>query len=88
MIDGSVKLDDINDVLDTSFDSENYNSLAGIMMEKLDRVPEDKDEVKLDDGTRLKICGMEDHRIKHILMELPTEPDDNEAESYNKVSDL
>lgn len=71
LIDGSVKLDDINDELGTSFDSENYNSLAGIILEKLDRVPEDNDEVTLDDGTLLKICGMDDHRIKQILMVLP-----------------
>lgn len=71
LIDGSVKLDDINDELGTSFDSENYNSLAGIILEKLDRVPEDNDEVTLDDGTLLKICGMDDHRIKQVLMVLP-----------------
>ena len=71
LIDGSVKLDDINDELGTSFDSENYNSLAGIILEKLDRVPEDNDEVTLEDGTLLKICGMDDHRIKQILMVLP-----------------
>ena len=81
IIDGSVKLDDINDVLDTHFDSENYNSLAGIILEKLNRIPEDKDEVTLEDGTLLKICGMDDHRIKHILMVLPElEDEDGEGE--------
>ncbi len=87
LIDGSVKLDDINDVLGTSFDSENYTSLAGIMLEHLDRVPEDKDEITLEDGTMLKICGMDDHRIKQILMILPEQPE-SEAESFDKVSDL
>ena len=81
IIDGSVKLDDINDVLGTHFDSENYNSLAGIILEKLNRIPEDKDEVTLEDGTLLKICGMDDHRIKHILMVLPElEGEDGEGE--------
>lgn len=84
IIDGSVKLDDINDVLGTNFDSENYNSLAGIILEKLDRIPEDKDEVTLEDGTLLKICGMDDHRIKHILMVLPErESEDGEDEELS-----
>ena len=42
-----------------------------MILEKLDRVPEDNDEVTLEDGTMLKICGMDDHRIKQILMVLP-----------------
>lgn len=73
LIDGSAKLDDINDELGTHFDSENYTSLAGIVMEKLDRVPEKNDTVTLDDGTTMRICSMEDHRIRKILLVLPPE---------------
>ena len=35
---GSFKLDDINDVLETKFDSEDYDSIGGIMIELLDTV--------------------------------------------------
>lgn len=85
LIEGSVKLDDINDALGTHFDSENYTSLAGIMLEKLDRVPEDNDSVCLEDGTTLKICGMEDHRIKTILLVLP--PETEAAKQEDRASE-
>ena len=83
MVDASLRLDDINDYLNTSFDSENYNSLAGIILEKLERIPEDGDVVSLEDGTTLKVYAMEDHRVTKILLTLPEEekPEENkEAE--------
>ncbi len=73
MVDASLRLDDINDYLNTSFDSENYNSLAGIILEKLERIPEDGDVVSLEDGTTLKVYAMEDHRVTKILLTLPEE---------------
>ena len=73
MVDASVRLDDINDYLGTSFDSENYNSLAGIILEKLERIPEVGDTISLEDGSILKVHSMEDHRVIKILLTLPEE---------------
>ena len=39
MIDGSVSLDDINDQIGTSFESEDYDSIGGFIIERLDRCP-------------------------------------------------
>ena len=41
LVEGSMKLDDINDALGTKLDSEDYDSIAGIVIEILDRMPED-----------------------------------------------
>ena len=51
---GSMKLDDINDVLDTKFDSEDYDSIGGIMIELLDRFPaEGLSLIHISEPTRL-----------------------------------
>ena len=66
-----MKLDDINDELDTELESEDYDSIGGIIIENLDRLPEDNEEVTLADGIRLKVQGIEQNRIVKVLMVLP-----------------
>ena len=63
LVEGSMKLDDINDVLGTSLDSEDYDSIGGIIIEYLDRLPEDGEEVELTGGIRLKVQGIDQNRI-------------------------
>ena len=45
LVEGSMKLDDINHELGTSLDSEDYDSIGGLIIECLDRLPEDNEEV-------------------------------------------
>jgi Mg2+/Co2+ transporter CorC len=73
-----MKLDDINDALDTSLDSEDYDSIAGIIIEALDRLPEDGEEVTLKNGIQLKVQGVEQNRIVNVLMTLPDDPEEEE----------
>lgn len=77
---GSMKLDDINDALDTDLNSEDYDSIGGIIIEHLDRLPEDDEEVTLDDGIRLKVQGIDQNRIIKVLMTLPETPEEAESE--------
>ena len=42
LVEGSMKLDDINDALGTALDSEDYDSIGGIIIEYLDRLPEEE----------------------------------------------
>lgn len=83
LIEGSMKLDDINDALDTYLDSEDYDSIAGIIIEALDRLPEDGEEVTLKNGIHLKVQGVEQNRIINVLMTLPevSEEDISEEDS-------
>ncbi len=71
LVEGSMKLDDINDALDTSLDSEDYDSIGGIIIEYLDRLPEDGEEVELECGIRLKVQGIDQNRICKVVMTLP-----------------
>lgn len=78
IIDGSRKLDDVNDALGTKLDSEEYDSLAGIILESLDRIPEEGDEVLLEDGIRLKVNEVEKNRITKVRLILPPSEETDE----------
>jgi CBS domain containing-hemolysin-like protein len=78
---GSMKLDDINDVLLTTFDSDDYDSIGGIMIEHLDRIPKKGESVALDDGTIITASQMNKNRIMRVTVVLPEnkteEPEDS-----------
>jgi len=74
LVEGSMKLDDINDELGTELDSEDYDSISGLIIESLNRLPEDEEEVILENGIHLKVQGIDQNRIKKVLLTLPEEP--------------
>lgn len=78
LVEGSMKLDDINDELDTDLDSEDYDSIGGLIIECLDRLPEDNEEVTLENGIHLKVQGIEQNRIVKVLMTLPEDSGEEE----------
>lgn len=80
LVEGSMKLDDINDVLDTTLDSEDYDSIGGIIIEYLDRLPEDGEEVELDCGIKLKVQGIDQNRICKVVLTLPEETSQEETD--------
>ncbi len=73
LVEGGMKLDDINDALEISLDSEDYDSIGGLMIEKLDRLPQDKETIVLDNGISLQACGIQENRIVKVLITLPDE---------------
>jgi len=79
LITGSMKLDDINDVLKTSFDSENYDSIGGIMIEFLDKLPQAGESVVLEDGTTLTADSIKQNRIEWVHMSLPLASDEQSS---------
>lgn len=83
LVEGSMKLDDINDALNTELDSEDYDSIGGLIIECLDRLPEDNEEVTLENGIHLKVQGIEQNRIIKVLMTLPEPPADEEAQEMS-----
>ncbi len=71
LVEGGMKLDDINDALDIEMESEDYDSVGGLMIEKLDRLPEDQETILLENGISLQACGIQDNRILKVLITLP-----------------
>lgn len=80
LVEGSMKLDDINDALYTDLDSEDYDSIGGLIIEQLNRLPEDGDEVELENGIRLQVQGIDQNRITKVLMTLPESDTENEED--------
>ena len=71
IIEGSMSLDDVNDHLGTTFESEDYDSLGGLIIEHLDRLPEEGDEVITDDNIRLVVEKLDKNRIESVHVYLP-----------------
>jgi len=76
LIDGNRKLDDINDELDTNLESEDYDSIAGLVLQILDRMPTIGEEVTTEDGIRIKVETVHQNRITKVLLRLPEESAD------------
>jgi CBS domain containing-hemolysin-like protein len=70
LIEGSVKLDDLNDVLKTEFMSEDYDSLGGFLIGLLDRLPEEGETVE-DNGYTFYVVSIDKNRVEQIRMSLP-----------------
>lgn len=86
LVEGSMKLSDINDELGTDLQSEDYDSIGGLIIEHLDRVPEDGAQIVTDQGIRLQVQGVSQNRILKVIMELPEEkaPEDNQEKDSEK----
>ena len=76
MIEASIKLDDLNDVLGTEFESEDYDSLGGYLIGLLDRLPEEGETIEVN-GYTFSVVSVDKNRIEKIKMSLPkTEKED------------
>ena len=76
IIEGSMKLDDINDALELSLDSEDYDSIGGLIIELLDHLPQVGETVSTADGIRLVVDSLDKNRIEKVHMYLPQENTD------------
>lgn len=84
VIEGSTNLDDLNDRVELGLESEDYDSLGGYIIEKLDRLPDEKDELTLENGVRIVVDTLDKNRIEKVHIYLPedfyeekTEEDDD-----------
>ena len=71
IIEGSTNLDDLNDSLDLNLESEDYDSLGGFIIEKLDRLPKAGDSVSTEDGIRMVVEKLDKNRIETVHLYLP-----------------
>ena len=78
LVDASMKLDDINDALETSFASEDFDSIGGIIIELLDRFPTDGEQVTTEDGITLIAKEVIQNRIEKVQILLPEKTEDTE----------
>jgi len=74
---GSMSIADVNERLGTSLHSEHYDSIGGLMMEQLDRLPEEGDEVSLD-GVKIIADKVEGTKIESVRILVQNAEKENE----------
>ncbi|MGI6070899.1 MAG: hemolysin family protein, partial [Blautia sp.] len=77
---GSMKLDDLNESLGFSLESEDYDSIGGYIIEQLDKLPIQGQTVTLDNGARLVVDELEKNRIAKVHIYLPANDKKSEEE--------
>lgn len=80
LIEGFVKLDDVNDAIGLSLASEDYDSIGGLIIEKLDHLPAEGESVTTEDGITLKVEQMDKNRIEFVRMTLPAPAEEADGE--------
>ncbi|MBQ5917255.1 MAG: HlyC/CorC family transporter [Lachnospiraceae bacterium] len=78
LVDGQTKLDDVNDALDLSLTSEDYDSIGGYIIGSLDRLPIMGDTVETD-NVKLVVELMNKNRIDKVHIYIKPETDEAEA---------
>lgn len=65
IVDGSTKLDDVNEMIGTSFESEDFDSIGGYVTGVLGRFPDAGETVETD-GLKIKIEEIDKNRIEKL----------------------
>lgn len=74
IVDGSARLEDLKDLIPGfSIESEEYDSIGGVIAGKLARLPEAGDEVLTDDGYRLIVDEVDGTHIEKVRVQVSDE---------------
>lgn len=76
---GYLSLHDLNDYLDLDLDSEDFDSVGGLVIDALGRLPQTNDETTLPNGIRIKVLKVEKNRIESVRLILPETQNEKDA---------
>ena len=77
IVEGSMKLDDLNDLLKLDIDSEDYDSVGGKIIELLDHIPK-QGECAVFENVTFQVINTNKHRIDKVLVTVtPVEKEAN-----------
>lgn len=84
-VDASVKLDDLSDALGIELDSEHYDSVGGLVIELLDRLPDEGDTVE-NELVHLKVTAVDRNRVERVTVKVkrPAESDNGRYTDLDK----
>ena len=81
LINAAMNLNDVNDLLETELNSEEeYDSLGGFVLEKLDHIPEEGESVEAD-RMRFTVEKMDNNRISEIRVVFLTDEETEETDA-------
>ena len=64
--------------MDLKLSSDDYDSVGGLIIEHLDRLPEVGDEITTEDGIRMVVEKLDKNRIERVHVYLPEPAEDKE----------
>lgn len=68
---GSANLEDVSDELNLNLESDDYDTIGGYCLEKLDHLPERNEIIITDDDVLLRIEAVDKNRIEKVYIKLP-----------------
>ena len=71
LVEGACKLEDLNDMIGLGIESEDYDSIGGIVIDALQHLPVENEEVTLENGVRLIVEKVDKNRIEKVHIYLP-----------------
>ena len=74
IVEGSINLDELNSRLELDLNSDEYDSLGGFIIERLDRLPEAGDSIDTDEGIHMVVDRLDKNRIELVHLYLPETP--------------
>lgn len=77
-VEGSTNLEELNDRLELKLSSDDYDSVGGLIIEYLDRLPEAGDEITTKEGIRMIVEKLDKNRIERVHVYLPEPAEDQE----------
>lgn len=91
LLDGSYYLDDLNEELGLNFESEDYETVGGLLIDELGEIPdedeEDPEKLELDiENCHFKIVNVKDRRIEQVELqvnEIVEEDEDSDENDEN-----
>lgn len=84
LVEAGMKLDDINNALETELSSEDFDSIGGLMIEQLERLPENNESILLENGIVLQAQGINKNRILKVLITLPSKETEENDEAHTE----
>ncbi len=83
LVNGAVKLDDLSDAIGVKLESEHYDSVGGLVIELLDRLPDEGDEVE-NELVHLKAKTVERNRVERVEVRIKPRPAEENSDSSGR----
>lgn len=85
IIEGVVKLEELEEKFGISFGEQEFETLNGFLISKMDKIPEENEEFSIDvDGYKFKILSVENRMIKSVLVTRLADKKEKETEKETK----
>ena len=66
IVDGSTRLEDVNEMIGTRFESEDFDTIGGYVIGIMGRFPSEGEEIETEDGIKIKIEKSDKNRIDEL----------------------